>query len=537
MRGFTEATKYTVYGALFGLCFPVGSIAFLYFIGDLPGVNSLAEAVRAAHANSLLYVIDSAPFFLGLFARLAGVRQDRLQRFSDSLEQQVTEKTQSLSSALQRAKQANETIVHMADHDALTGLLNRRRFQKTLEDWISYALRYHRTGTLMFIDLDHFKGVNDTHGHNVGDEYLKAVAQLLTTTLRSTDIVARWGGDEFATFLPETSGIEAHQVANKLLAAFARASFSLGEHSVQPSASIGLAFVPDQSLCCNELIASADAAMYEAKKAGRGCWRVYAASEIEVQHVQDHLQWEARIRRALENDQFLLLYQPLFNLKTQHTEGYEALLRMEDRQGHLIMPGKFLASAERCSLSSPIDFMVIRKAARRIAALGAQEPEVWISVNLSAQALQDKNLLSQIEIVLQENPIVAKRLRFELSETIVLQNFALVREVSMRIQKLGCRVVLDDFGISDVPSDFFSDIALDMVKLHPSLSSESQRARLKSLTSRLHGLHLKVAVKSVEDETLLDMLRDVGVDYAQGFALGRPLESIEQRALALTGGE
>ncbi|MBI3563054.1 MAG: EAL domain-containing protein [Gammaproteobacteria bacterium] len=532
MWKFSEANKYTFYGAIFGCFFPVGSVFFLYFIGALAGVNGLLEIVRWAHTNPLLYVIDSAPLFLGLMARIAGMRQDRIQRFSESLEQQVRQKTESLRVALEDAHKSNEMIAYMADHDALTGLLNRRRFQKTLESWIEYAIRYERKGTLIFIDLDKFKFVNDTYGHSAGDQYLTSVATLLTSTLRSTDIVSRWGGDEFAAFLPETIGQEAHHVANKLLATFAKSSVDFAKQSFQPSASIGLAFVPEHARNANELTVLADAAMYEAKKSGRGCWRLYVASETEIHHVQEHLQWEARIRRALENDQFLLVYQPVLNLATGRTDGYEALLRMEDRDGQLIAPGRFLESAERCNLSSLIDFMVIRKAARRITPLTQHQPALWMSVNLSYKTLQDKNLVSQVEMILQEHAGQKGRLRFEVSETTVLENLSLMRDVAIKIQQLGGVVILDDFGLGPSPLHYLEQLSIAMVKIHPSLirglSTESKnRSHVKNLTEMAHQFHLEVAAKSVEAPQLFDTLREIGVDYAQGFAIGKPLESLE----------
>ncbi len=378
----------------------------------------------------------------------------------------------------------------------------------------------------------HF-GFELAYGHNAGDQYLNAVATLLTHNLRATDIVARWGGDEFAAFLPETVGSEAHLVGNKLLAAFAQQSYRFGDDLFLPSASIGLAFVPEHASTTNELIMYADAAMYEAKKAGRGCWRLYGSSSTEIQHVQGHLQWEARIRRALENDQFLLLYQPLLNLKSGRTDGYEALLRMEDSNGHLISPGQFLESAERANLSSSIDLMVIRKAARRVAQLAEYAANVGISVNLSAKTLLDKNLVNKIEAILQENPGLNSKLRFEISETTALQNLALTRSLAAQIRKLGCLLILDDFGLGPTSLQYLEKLSIDMVKIHPSLirglmDEPKNFSFVKNLTEMLHGFHLKVGAKSVEDPQLLDLLRDIGMDYAQGFAIGKPLESIEQ---------
>lgn len=540
MKNWSEANKYTFYGAAFGLCFPVFSILFLLLVEGFGTAGTLVEIIRLAHNNVLLYVIDTAPLFLGLAARIAGVRQDRIRYFADSLEQQVHDKTASLSTALDESRKANELISHMADHDALTGLLNRRRFQDALDSWMKYSARYERQGTLLFLDLDKFKFINDTFGHEAGDHCLTATAALLSRTLRTTDMVARWGGDEFVAFLPETAGVQAQHVANKVLAAFAQASFSFGEESFQPSVSLGLASVPEHTRDTHELVICADAAMYEAKKAGRCCWRLYGGSVPEIQHVQAHLQWEARIRRALNNDQFLLLYQPLLNLKTSQTDGYEALLRMEDREGHLISPGLFLESAERANLSSVIDLMVIRKALRRITPLEQSSPGVWVSVNLSTKTVQDKHLANQIEAVLQEYPGQNAQLRFEISEMTALQNLGKVREIAAQIKAAGCALILDDFGLGSTSMHYLEGLPVDMVKIHPTLIRDladkpKTQGVVKNLTEMLHGFHLEVAAKSVEDPQSLDLLRTLGIDYAQGFAIGRPLESIEQVSEAAKG--
>ncbi|MHB0991260.1 MAG: putative bifunctional diguanylate cyclase/phosphodiesterase [Burkholderiales bacterium] len=532
MRCWSEANKYTLYGIAAGCCFPLGSVFFLYFMHGLRQVNSLADLIVLAHEHILLYIIDTAPVFLGLAARYAGVRQDRLYALTDSLERQVFDKTESLREALEESRKANELITHMADHDSLTGLLNRRRFQDTLDGWLKYAVRYQRHGALLFLDLDNFKFINDTYGHKTGDSYLINIANLLNGTLRNTDILARWGGDEFAVFLPETSGSEAQDVANKLLAAFAQASFVFEGQLFQPSVSIGVAFVPEHTSDVHELVIYADAAMYEAKKAGRGCWRLYGASAPEVERVQSHLQWEARIRRALSNDQFMLLYQPLLNLKTGHTDAYEALLRMEDKEGQLIAPGLFLESAERANLSLPIDLMVIRKAIRRIAPLVKLDQEVWVSVNLSHLTLRDPDFPEKIELMLHEHAMPGTKLRFEITETTALRNMGLVRNISNKIKEFGGMLILDDFGLGPTSLQYLEKLSVDMIKLHPSLTRgliEDSKSRIfvKNLAEMLHGFHLEVAVKSVENAELLNLLRTMEIDYAQGFAVGKPLESIE----------
>lgn len=533
MHNWNATNQYTLVGIFFGLCFPFSAILWLYLTHELTSANTWIDILRNAHHHRLLFLIDTAPLFLGLAARYAGARQDRIHQLANSLEQQVQTQTATLRQALEEARQANELIEYMADHDALTGLPNRRRFLSTLEGWTLYAIRYNRQGTLLFIDLDKFKLVNDRFGHAKGDEYLNAVATLLTANLRATDVVARWGGDEFAVFLPETTGEEAQLISNKLLAAFSELSLRFGDEIFQPSASIGLAFVPEHASTPDELIMCADAAMYEAKKAGRGCWRLYGASATEIEHAQAHFQWEMRIRRALENDQFLLLYQPLLNLRSGRTEGYEALLRMEDNNGLLISPGEFLASAERADLSSAIDLMVIRKAARRLAPLIAHANETGISINLSPKTLQDNNLIKEIKAILEEYPGLDRKLQFEISEITALQNRRLTWELAAQIRELNSLLILDDFGLGPTSLDYLEKLSIHAVKIHPSLTrnllNDSKKIDfVKNLAEMLHGFQLKVGVKSVEDPQLLDLFREIGIDYAQGFAIGKPLESIEQ---------
>ena len=282
----TETKKYTIFGALFGFCFPIGSILVLWATGNLANTQSVNSIVASAHQNPLLYVIDTAPFFLGLFAYFAGVRQDRIKQFSQSLEQQVAEKTESLCLALDESKKKIEMIARLAEYDSLTGLLNRRRFQKELEKWGQYGVRYKRSAALIFLDLDKFKFVNDTYGHHAGDQYLISVSGLLTKTLRNTDTVARWGGDEFAVLLPETNKEAAIEVANKLLRLFNEAEFRVADHPLQPSASIGMSLFPEHSADFDPLVVFADAAMYEAKSRGGNCWRLYSSTPQERTRVQ-----------------------------------------------------------------------------------------------------------------------------------------------------------------------------------------------------------------------------------------------------------
>jgi diguanylate cyclase (GGDEF)-like protein len=384
---------------------------------------------------------------------------------------------------------------------------------------------------LMFLDLDKFKTINDTYGHLGGDEYLLAVAEVLKKTLRSTDYVGRWGGDEFAALLPETTSAAACEVAAKLIRIFATTPITVVGQSLFASASIGLAVLPEHTLDINELTAFADAAMYKAKNVGRGCFSLYSASAQEVQHLGEHARWAGRIRRALETDQFVLFYQPLLNLVSREVIEYEALLRMEDQQGEFISPNLFLASAERFDLSIAIDRMVIKKAAYKIASLKARKNTLRLSLNLSTQSLGDSGMVEYIHDVIREFNINPGNLSIEISETVILQNMDRVCNLSAEFTKLGCRLILDDIGVGFSSFHYLAPLSIRSIKIRGDLIRNLHIANnydyVSALCKTCHELGIEVVAKFVEDLALLDTLQNIGVDYAQGFAVGRPLESIE----------
>lgn len=523
--------KYALYGALFGLCFPLGSVLFLRMVGQIPPAEGLAGVLQAAHRHILLYVIDSAPLFLGFFAALAGVRQDRLRAFSASLEQQVAAKTDSLRRALQQAEKANEMIVHMAEHDPLTGLLNRRAFQNELERWLRHAQRYQRPLSLLFIDVDRFKAVNDVYGHAIGDAYLTIIAQGLEQVLRSSDLVGRLGGDEFAVLLPETVSAAAVEVAKKLLHRLSQSALQCADQKLAISISVGIASFPEHGPALGELIGCADAAMYEAKMAGGNSWRLYSPTGAQRDRLQSDLQWEARIRQALEHDQFVLFYQPVVDVKARATVGYEALLRMEDPDGMLISPSVFLDSAERFGLSVPIDRMVVRKASRRVGALGPEAP--WISLNLSPRALLDPAFADYIERMLSETPMAPETLRFEVTEAAVLAYSGAVRALAGRLAGMHSALIIDDFSLGPASLRLLPDTRINLVKIDGSLirglaDHAANQKIVKSLVDLAHDHAIQVVAKCVEEPGSLSLIEQLGIDYVQGFAIGRPMEAIEQ---------
>lgn len=457
--------------------------------------------------------------------------QQELETLNLELEKRVLDRTAELAVALEDAQKANAAVAYMADHDNLTGLLSRRRFQEEYERWGKYALRHERPVALMFIDLDKFKLINDTYGHLGGDEYLAAVANVLKNTLRSTDYIGRWGGDEFAALLPECNSAAACEVAGKLLKIFGTVPVSVNGQALFASASVGIAVLPEHTLDINELIGFADAAMYKAKQAGRGGFSLYSASEQEVQYLGEHARWAGRIRRALETDQFVLFYQPLLNLASGEVVEYEALLRMEDQHGEFISPNLFLASAERFDLSIAIDRMVIKKAIHKIASLKNRRKKLRLSLNLSTQSLNDSGVVEYIRNIIRETGIDPQNLSIELSETVILQNMERVCNLSAEVAKLGCRLILDDIGVGFSSFHYLAPLSIRSIKIQgdliQNLNIENNYGYVVALCKKCHELNIEVVAKFVEDLSLLEKLRHVGVDYAQGFAVGKPLISLD----------
>lgn len=266
----SAANKYTAFGVLFGLAFPLGCIAFLGALGRFHADTGLYQALAEIHAeNVLLYVVDTAPIFLGLFARLAGVRQDEIERFNQQLEQQIEEKTRNLWIALEDARRAHETVLHMAQHDALTGLANRSLLRQQIDHVITHARACGQQAALAFIDLDGFKAINDSLGHEAGDLLLCEVAARLAYRVRAGDTVARLGGDEFVVLLADLGhGQDMAAVVHKLQMAVAE-TMTICHQSVRVTASVGLSLYPDHGETAEALMRAADSAMYRVKATGK----------------------------------------------------------------------------------------------------------------------------------------------------------------------------------------------------------------------------------------------------------------------------
>jgi diguanylate cyclase (GGDEF)-like protein len=424
-------------------------------------------------------------------------------------------------------------LSYQATHDDLTDILNRREFERRLRELLS-ALRQGSGGehAVLYLDLDRFKIINDTSGHAAGDELIKQVSQLLQSTLRERDIVGRLGGDEFGIMLTQCSHEDALRVAEKVRKAVVDLHFAWGVRSYRIGVSIGLVLLDSRSSSLKEVMKAADAACYMAKEKGRNRIHLYSDDDAELSVRQTEMEAVSRIRAALENDRFCLHLQTIAPLRGGRAHA-EVLVRMLDEEGGLVPPMAFIPAAERYDLMPLLDRWVIRNA---FEALAQQPPGTSWAINLSGASVCDEGLL---EFVLEQQRITGVALEdvcFEITETVAVANLAQAATLIQDLQAQGARFALDDFGAGMSSFAYLKHLPVDYVKIDGSfikgiLHSPTERAMVESINQIAHVMGKQTIAEFVEDDAVLACLRAMGVDFAQGYGVGRP-EPLEMPQIA-----
>lgn len=437
-------------------------------------------------------------------------------------------------------KSLEAQLAYLGNHDPLTGLFNRRHFQSELERQLALAQRYNTQGGLLFLDLDDFKDVNDSLGHLAGDELLKQLAILLQLQLRQTDILARLGGDEFAVLLPQTDAEQVQFVAERILAALADHVVTVSGQTIRVTVSIGIALFPEHGTVADELLAHADVAMYQSKGKGHHGFCLYTPDPNWRSQSESRQSWKNRIREALERDLFVLHCQPILNLVTNQVSQHELLLRMVGEGAELISPDLFLPIAEHSGLIYDIDRWVVCQAIQLIADHQRLGLELYLEVNLSSKSLSDSKLLPLIQQQLALTGINPTCLILEITETAAIANINQARTFISTLKQLGCQFALDDFGkgyssfahLKHLPVDF---LKIDGTFIQNLLSDPVDRQLVKAIVEVACGLHKQTVAEFVSNEETIQLLRELGVNYAQGYHVGRP-SAVSERLPKFTDG-
>ena len=418
---------------------------------------------------------------------------------------------------------------YLADHDPLTGLHNRRAFEAELERVVEQSRESGSCGALLALDLDGFKVVNDRFGHAVGDELVAQIGGLLRQSVRETDFVSRIGGDEFAIILHDCGTAEAIATSEKVLDAVrTRGTVVTQQATAHVTTSVGIAvYGPGSDTSGAELAVEADIAMYDAKAEGRNGFVVYAPDGRSRVELTQRDSWFSRLRRALDDDRFELYAQRIVPISGAGLDRYELLLRLRDDAGELVPPGAFIFNAERFDLIGEIDRWVLGQAIRLLNMHHAAGNDFSLSVNLSGHTMNDLSLASDLAELLKRHPIPPGRLVVEVTETAAIVNMERARELAQELRKLGCLFALDDFGAGFASFYYLKHLEFDYLKIDGEfitklVSTEVDRLVVRAVVDIARGLGTQTVAEFVGDDETVVLLRELGVDYGQGYHLGMP---------------
>ncbi len=424
-------------------------------------------------------------------------------------------------------RKMEEIIRQQASHDALTGLPNRRMFMDRLFFTLNQAHRYHKQIAVIFMDLDHFKNVNDSLGHDAGDQLLKEVAERLGYCVRETDTIARIGGDEFNILLPDIYHAEDTTIiVEKIMAAFQR-PFGIQGHEFHITASIGISIYPDDGQYADILLKNADAAMYHVKEQGRNNYQFYNPA-INVRTIERMI-LEKNLRKTLECGGLVVYYQPQVDMETKQIVCAEALVRWQHPELGLLNPIKFIPLAEETGLIIPVGKWVLSAAcAQNKAWQEAGYPPLCVTVNLSARQFQQSNLAEMVAQVLHETNLDAEWLELEITESTAMQDIGYTLPNLSRLTEMGIRFAIDDFGTGCTSLSYLKSLPVQKLKIDRSFirgltTDPDDQAIVNAVIALAHNLRLKVVAEGVETEDQFLFLRSSQCDEVQGYLLSKPL--------------
>jgi diguanylate cyclase (GGDEF)-like protein len=444
------------------------------------------------------------------------------------LEKLDPEDREIVRSALVKAEKTEAELRYIADHDSLTGLLDRRRFRAELDQYVSFSARYGGQGAVMIIDIDGLKAVNDSLGHQAGDNLIRQIASILRERVRATDIVARLSGDEFAVLMPQSDTAGALQLGEDLRAQVAESVTSMPE-AAGATISVGVTmFGGKRDINAEAVLVAADQAMYRAKEEGRNQIALFEDPGESRRRRARAQTTTARIREALTQDRLSLHTQPIRSLASGGIERYELLLRMTGEHGELLPAASFIEAAERSGMVQELDRWVVARALELLAERERAGAPVSLHVNLSGASLTDVSVIEFIERRLDEGDADPSRCTFEITETARVSDYQAAAGFADRLTEFGCQVAIDDYGAGFGSFHYLKQIPFDVIKIdgafvHDMPRSDADQLTVQAIVQIARGLGKTTIAEYVQDDTTTQMLREYGVDLAQGFHLGKPV--------------
>jgi len=433
-----------------------------------------------------------------------------------------------MAADISERKALMDHLKSVAEHDGLTGLYNRSYFQGEMERLVDLTKRTKQPSALLYIDLDHFKYVNDTLGHNAGDRLLIEISTILVKRARKSDLIARLGGDEFTVLIYNTQADQVHDTAESFRKALADYPFKQGAEQVDIGCSIGVAMITEETQSAGEALSRADISCHLAKRGGRNRGHIFnPTDEADVTAMSVDMGWSRRIKEAIETGCFALACQPIVASHSGEIEAFEGLTRMLDEQNRLIMPSAFLPSAERFGLAADIDKWVIVNAMETLSEQRKHSPGMRYSLKLSSQTISDPGVCDLIQETLRRSNLDPAAPTFEVTETVAISDMSLVTTFLSRLRQIGCKTSLDDFGSGMSSFSHLRDLPIDYVKIDGRFvkrmaTSPVDQTIVKAMNEIAHALGKQTIAEFVEDEVTMNLLRAYGIDYAQGYYLGRP---------------
>ncbi|GAB4267542.1 MAG: hypothetical protein Kow0065_18120 [Methylomicrobium sp.] len=434
-------------------------------------------------------------------------------------------------------RQTAQQLLYLAEHDALTGLYNRHRFQEQLEQVIAIARRNGEKFALIYFDLDEFKYINDNFGHRAGDTVLVRIAGEISVVVREVEIFSRLGGDEFALLSYMQTNDDISALPNRINQTVASLPFRFRGTNIRMTASVGVAFFPEHGETVEELVAHADTAMYQAKSNGKNTWAIYDPLRDDSSAAMERMSWRQRIEQAVKQDLLELHFQGIYHVDDTRISHFEVLVRMRDplNPERLIMPGQFIPIAENSGQILDIDRWVLRHSIRLLSENPAMPS---LAVNISGRSFDDTQLPQFIRSKLEEYGVNAERLIVELTETEAVSDIRDAQRFIEAIRQTGCTVCLDDFGSGFSTFAYLKYFEVDILKIDGMFirdlpNNYENQIFVKAMVGIAKGMHKTVLAEFVEDAETLQMLRDLGIDLAQGYHLGRP--TADYRALFASG--